>query len=169
MHRNHISQSYTQPTSHHSHNKEVHNLRCEMDRLCQHHNRKVWIREERTPTPNQSSSFDDDQSYRQSRTPTSESFTASSHLMSREKYRRKRSRTPPWRNAGNDAMGKALLQISCSPSTRHIQQAELPCHFNQPTFTIYNGKTNPLEHVNHFNQRMPSTPRIRHCCAKCFP
>ena len=24
----------------------------------------------------------------------------------------------------------------------------------QPTFTIYNGRTDPMEHVSHFNQRM---------------
>ena len=51
-------------------------------------------------------------------------------------------------------MGKALLQISHSPFSWCIKQAELPHHFNQPTFTIYNGKTDPVEHMSHFNQRM---------------
>ena len=35
-----------------------------------------------------------------------------------------------------------------------IDRAKLPHHFAQPTFTIYNGMTNPIEHVSHFNQRM---------------
>ena len=52
IHTNHISQSYTRPTSHHSHDEEVHNLRREMDYLCRRLNCKVWISEERTVTPN---------------------------------------------------------------------------------------------------------------------
>jgi len=55
---------------------------------------------------------------------------------------------------GNDAIGKTLLQISRSPFTRRIEKAELPRCFNQPTFTIYNGKKNHVQHVSHFNQRM---------------
>ncbi|XP_030941736.1 uncharacterized protein LOC115966701 [Quercus lobata] len=47
---------------------------------------------------------------------------------------------------GNDIMGKALLQISRSPFTERIEQAKLLRHFNQPSFTIYNGQTNPVEH-----------------------
>ena len=62
-----------------------------------------------------------------------------------------KGRTTPRRNQGNDAIGKALLQISRSPFSRHIEQAELPCRLNQTTFTIYNGKIDPIEHVSHFN------------------
>ena len=51
-------------------------------------------------------------------------------------------------------MSKALSQISKSPFTRRIERAELPKRFAQPTFTVYNGKTNPIEHVSHFNQKM---------------
>lgn len=51
-------------------------------------------------------------------------------------------------------MSKALNQISKSPFTRRIEEARLPHHFHQPTFTIYNGKTGFVEHVSHFNQRM---------------
>ena len=35
-----------------------------------------------------------------------------------------------------------------------IDRAKLPHRFAQPTFTIYNGMTNPIEHVSHLNQRM---------------
>ena len=51
-------------------------------------------------------------------------------------------------------MNKALSQVSKSPFTRNIEGASLPRRFHQPTFTIYNGRTDPVEHVSHFNQRM---------------
>ena len=55
---------------------------------------------------------------------------------------------------GNDAMSKALQQISKSPFVRRINKAKLPHRFSQPMFTIYNGRTDPIEHVSHFNQKM---------------
>jgi len=51
-------------------------------------------------------------------------------------------------------MSKALQQISKSPFVRRINKAKLPHWFSQPTFTIYNGRTNLVEHVSHFNQKM---------------
>ncbi|XP_065616245.1 uncharacterized protein LOC136061827 [Quercus suber] len=51
-------------------------------------------------------------------------------------------------------MSKVLNQISKSPFTCRIEEARLPCHFHQPTFTIYNGRSDPVEHMSHFNQRM---------------
>ena len=48
-------------------------------------------------------------------------------------------------------MSKALRQISKSPFTRKIDKAKLLHHFAQPTFTIYNGRIDPIEHVSHFN------------------
>ena len=55
---------------------------------------------------------------------------------------------------GNDAMSRALNQISRSPFTCRIEGGKLPRWFTQPTFTMYNGRTDPIEHVSHFNQRM---------------
>ena len=55
---------------------------------------------------------------------------------------------------GNDAISKALNQISRSPFTHKIEEGKLPQRFNQPTFTMYNGRTDLVEHVSHFNQRM---------------
>nr|XP_023889666.1 uncharacterized protein LOC112001719 [Quercus suber] len=77
-----------------------------------------------------------------SQTPISETFSYEA-----ERPREKRSRGPPYGGVGNDAMSKALSQISRSPFTRRIEGAEMPRRFNQPTFTIYNGKTDPVEHV----------------------
>ena len=51
-------------------------------------------------------------------------------------------------------MGRALNQISKSPFTRRIESGKLPRQFTQPTFTMYNSRTDPVEHVSHFNQRM---------------
>ena len=66
-------------------------------------------------------------------------------------------------------MSKALHQISKSPFTRRIDRAKLPHRFTQPTFTIYNGKTNPVEHVSHFNQRMAIHLRNEALMCKVFP
>ena len=66
-------------------------------------------------------------------------------------------------------MGKALDQISKSPFTRRIEQAELPRWFTQPTFTMYNGKTDFVEHVSHFNQGMAVHSRDEALMYKVFP
>ena len=55
---------------------------------------------------------------------------------------------------GNDAMSKALQQISKSAFVRRINKAKLLHRFSQPTFTIYNGMTDLVEHVSHFNQKI---------------
>ena len=51
-------------------------------------------------------------------------------------------------------MNRALDQLSRSPFTSRIEGAILPRRFQQPNFTIYNGNTDPVEHVSQFNQRM---------------
>ena len=38
--------------------------------------------------------------------------------------------------------------------TRKIEGEKLSRRFNQSTFTIYNGQTNLVEHMSHFNQKM---------------
>ena len=51
-------------------------------------------------------------------------------------------------------MKNALSQISKSAFTRGIEKAKLPRRFHQPTFAMYNGRTDPIEHVSHFKQKM---------------
>ena len=51
-------------------------------------------------------------------------------------------------------MKKALSQISKSPFTRGIERAKLPKRFHQSTFAMYNGRTDPVEHVSQFKQKM---------------
>ena len=93
---------------------------------------------------------ENDDDYRQrSRTPTSKTF---SH--DEECHQRRKCKSPSPRGLGHDAMSRALDQLSRSPFTRRIEGAALPRQFQQPTFTIYNGNTDPVEHVSQFNQRM---------------
>ena len=66
-------------------------------------------------------------------------------------------------------MSKALDQISKSPFTRKIEGARLPRRFHQPTFTIYNGRTDPVEHVSQFNQRMVVHSKNETLMCKVFP
>ena len=68
-------------------------------------------------------------------------------------YRRK-SKSTLHKGLGNKAMNEALSQVAKSPSTCRIEGASLPRRFNQPTFSLYNGWTDPVEHVSHFNQKM---------------
>ena len=66
-------------------------------------------------------------------------------------------------------MSKALDQISRSPFTCRIEGATLPSRFHQPTFTIYNGRTDPVEHVSHFSQRMDVHSKEEALMCKVFP
>ena len=66
-------------------------------------------------------------------------------------------------------MSKTLCQISKSPFTQMILTAKLPRRFMQSTFTMYNGRTDPMEHVNHFNQRMVVHSRNEALMCKVFP
>ena len=66
-------------------------------------------------------------------------------------------------------MSKALNQISKSPFTRKIEREKLPRCFHQPTFTTYNDRTNPVEHVSQFNQRMAIHSKDEALMYKVFP
>ena len=66
-------------------------------------------------------------------------------------------------------MSKALNQISKSAFTRKIEAAILPQWFHQPTFTIYNGQMDPVEHVSHFNQRIIVHSKDETLMCKVFP
>ena len=66
-------------------------------------------------------------------------------------------------------MSKALDRISQSPFTRRIELTELLQWFHQPTFAIYNSRTDPVEHVSQFNQRMAVHSRDEALMCKVFP
>ena len=108
-------------------------------------------RRRRTPS-NSDFSFDDDEdsSYRpRSRTPSSESFS-----YDEDYHHKRRNKNSSSKGLGNDAMSRVLNQISRSPFMHRIEGGRLPRRFTQLTFTMYNGRTDPMEHVSHFNQRM---------------
>ena len=125
------------------------------------HAQRKW-----TPTPSDSTSDDEkDSSYRRrSRTSPSESFS-----YEEENHSERRCKSPTHRGLWNDAMSKVLNQISKSPFTHKIERATLPRRFHQPTFTIYNGRMDPVEHVSHFNQRMAVYSKDETLMCKVFP
>ena len=66
-------------------------------------------------------------------------------------------------------MKKALSQISKSPFTRGIEKAKLPRRFHQPVFTMYNGRTDPVEHVSQFKQKMAVHSQDEALLCRVFP
>ena len=84
-----------------------------------------------------------------SRTPPSESFSCEE-----EHLHKRKCRSPSRKGVGTDVMKKVLSQISKSPFTRGIEKTKLPRHFHQPKFAMYNGRTDPVEHVSQFKQKM---------------
>ena len=50
-----------------------------------------------------------------------------------------------------------------------IEGAKLSQRFHQPTFTIYNGQVDPIEHVSQFNQRMAIHSKNEALLCKVFP
>lgn len=163
VHTNHIARSRRRNDGDESH--EV------MQRKIDHLRRKLRrARRKRSPSSSPSitdDSYDDneDASYRpRSKTPPSESFS-----YEEEHHCDRRSRDTYSRGTGSDAMTKALNQISRSPFTRSIEGGSLPRRFTQPTFTTYNGRTDPVEHVSHFNQKMAVHSRNETLMCKVYP
>ena len=117
-------------------------LQREIDDLKKKLRRAQW---KQTPSSSDVSFNDDeDASYRKhSETPPSESYS-----YKEEHSHKRRRRSPSGRGVGTNVMKKALNQISKSPFTRGIEKAKLPKRFHQPTFTMYNRRTDPVEHVS---------------------
>ena len=119
-----------------------------------------------TPSSSDVSSNDNkDVSYRKcSETPPSESYSCEE-----EHSRKKRRRSPSRKGVGTNVMKKALSQISKSLFTRGIEKAKLPRHFHQPTFTMYNGRTDPVEHVSQFKQKIAVHSQDEALLCRIFP
>ena len=148
MHTTHSNRSYFRGGSHLSYEKDTKVMQLENDHLkrsLRHGRRK------RAPFVfDFSSDGEEDVNYKcRSKTPPSESFSYDEDYLHEFKNIDSSSR-----GLGNDAMSRALNQISRSPFTRKIEEGMLPRRFTQPTFTVYNGRTDSIEHVSHFNQRM---------------
>ena len=74
--------------------------------------------------------------------------------------RRDRSTLPPLipkkkvRRGEQGAIWKALDLISSSPFSDEIELAKLPKRFTAPRLEIYNGRTDPVAHIDHYHHRM---------------
>ena len=66
-------------------------------------------------------------------------------------------------------MKKVLSQISKSPFTRRIEKAKLPRHFHQSTFSMYNGRMDPVEHVSQFKKKMAVHSQNEALMCRVFP
>ena len=123
---------------------------------------------QRKQTPSSSdvsSNNDGDASYRKhSETPPNESYSCEE-----EHSRKRRWRSPSGKGVGTNVMKKVLSQISKSPFTRGIEKAKLPRRFHQPTFTMYNKRTNPVEHVSQFKQKMAVHSQDEALLCRVFP
>ena len=111
------------------------------------------------------SNDEEDTIYRQrSRTPPSESFSCEEEHLHKRKHR-----SPSHKGVGTNVITKALSQISKSPFTWEIEKAKLPRHFHQPTFATYNGRTDPVEHVSQFKQKMAVHSQDEALMCRVFP
>ena len=148
VHTTHTSRSHSRGGTQIFHEKNTKALWLEIDHL-----KRSLCHKWRKRAPSKSDfSFDDeeDSSYRRrSRTLPSESFS-----YDEDYHHEHKSKSSSLRGLGNDAMSRALNQICKSPFTRKIEGGKLPRRFIQPTFTIYNGQTDLVKHVSHFNQRI---------------
>ena len=150
--------------------QEIRDLRVEVGHLRRGLRQRVHIKEHRNPSPSPSSNSRDEQNYRQrTRSPQSSVHEAPSHSLGGECHPHRRNRTPPPRAMGGDAMSTALCQVSWSPFSRHIEDAEILYRFTPPTFIMYNGKIDSVKHVSHFNQRMVIHSRTKVLMRKVFP
>ena len=122
--------------------------------------------QKQTPSSSDVSSNDEgNASYREcSETPPSESYS-----YEKEHSHKRRRKSPSGRGVGTKVMKKALSQISKSPFTRGIEKAKLPKRFHQPMFTMYNGRTDPVEHVSQFKQKMAVHSQDEALLCRVFP
>ena len=122
-------------------------------------------RKQSPPNSDVSSNDEEDTIYRQrSRTPPSESFSCKE-----EHLHKRKCRSPSRKGVGTDVMKKALSQISKSPFTWGIEKAKLPRRFHQPTFAMYNGRMDPVEHVSQFKQKMAIHSQDETLLCRVFP
>ena len=144
----HTSKSQSRGKSHVSHAKNERDMQREIDELKKKLHRAQ--RRHSSPDSKPSSEETDDATYkRRFRTPPSETFSGD------EEYSHKhKNKSPTHKGLGNNAMNKAINQVVKPLFTRRIEGASLPRRFHQPTLSLYNCQTDPMEHVSHFNQKM---------------
>lgn len=72
-------------------------------------------------------------------------------------------------NLDNDAISRALQQISHSSFSEEIESTDLPWRFFKLIFVNYDGKSLPIEHINHYNQSMTISSKNEALICKMFP
>ena len=163
VHTNHINRGQSRGKDHVSHAKSDRDMQREIDELKKELRRAR--RRHSSPNSELSSNETDDATYRRrSRTPSSETFSYDKEYRHRCRYK-----SPPRKGLGNDVINKVLSQVSKSPFMQNIEDASLPRRFNQPTFTVYIGRSNPVKHVSHFNQKMVVHSKDEALMCKIFP
>ena len=160
----HTNRSQSRGKSHVSHAKNERDMQREIDELKKKLRR---ARRRRSSLGSESSSEDaEDATYRQqSRTPPSETFSSEEEYNSH----RRKNKNPSHKGLRNTAMNEALSQVAKSSFTQRIKGASLPRRFNQPTFSFYNGQTDPVEHVSHLNQKIAVHSKVEALMCKIFP
>ncbi|XP_023893435.1 uncharacterized protein LOC112005417 [Quercus suber] len=68
-----------------------------------------------------------------------------------------------------DAMSRALRQVARLLFSVGIERAPMRDRFTRPPFNSYDGKTDPVEHVNHYIQMMSLHTRNNALMCKVFP
>ena len=122
-------------------------------------------RKQTLSSSNVSSNDEEEDSYREcSETPPSESYS-----YEEEHSHKRRRKSSSKKGVGTKVMNKVLSQISKSPFTRRIEKAKLPRRFHQPTFSMYNGRTDPVEHVSQFKQKMAVHSQDEALLCRVFP
>ena len=120
VHTSHTSRSQSRGGSHLSHEENAKKMQLEIDPL-----KRKLRHERRRQTPSNSDFSSDnkkDGSYRcRSRTPPSESFS-----YDEDNHHEPRNRNSSSKGLRNDAMSRALNQISRSPFTHRIKGGRLP-------------------------------------------
>ena len=157
------SKSQSRGKSYVSHAKNERDMQREIDEL-KKELRRAW---RRRPSPDSELSSEeiDDATYRQrSKTPPSETFSGD-----KERYHKHKSKNPTYKGLGNNAINEALNQVARSPFTWNIEGVSLLWRFHQSTFSLYNGRMDPVEHVNHFSQKMAIHSKDEALMCKIFP
>ena len=161
MHTTHTSKSQSRGKSHVSHAENERDMQREIDELKELRRAR---RRRSSPDSELSSGETDDATYRRrSRTPPSETFSCDE-----EYHKRCKNKSPTHKSIRNNAINEALSQVAKSPFTRSIEGASLPQRFHQPTFSLYNGQMNLMEHVSHFCKRMTVHSRDKALMCKFF-
>ena len=118
------------------------------------------VQQKHSPSSSDTSEEGDDNYRQRSRTPPSETFS-----YEEEHHHRCKRKSPSRKGLVNHTLDR----ISKSPFTRKIEGVKLPRRFHQPIFTMYNGRTDPVEHVSQFNQRMAVHSKNEALMCKVFP